>query len=306
MNKLGSKTTALEALRARSLKGKRAIVTGANSGLGLEVARVLALGGADVLLACRSLEAGERTVKYLQSTLNLDVGHLSACQLDLSDLCSVQRFSEEFAKSGRSLDLLINNAGIMAVPLAPTVQGFESQIGTNHLGHFYLTKLLAPILLRALEARIVTVSSELHRKGDPDSLLSTLSTDLTYGRRRYKPFVAYGDSKLANILFTRALSERMPSNVLALSLHPGVIATNLSRSLGVAGSVYRFAARPFLKSVAQGAATTIFAATAPELVGRSGLYLSDCSEKQPSASALDVSLANELWELSEKAILSVK
>ena len=286
------------------MRGKKVIVTGANSGIGVETARVMALAGADVVMACRSKEAGEAVAAELRSKLPASAGALSVGQLDLSDLKSVKGFTEWYQQQSSALDLLLNNAGIMAPPLGKTAQGFELQTGTNHIGHFYLTKLLLPLLERAPAARIVNVSSDLHRLGKPDSLLKTLEGDV-YQSRPYKAFPTYGDSKLANVLFTRALLLRLPPNVLAFSLHPGVIPTNLSRSMGVVGSIQRTVSKLFLKSIPQGAATTVYAATAPELSGRSGIYLSDCNEKAPSPAALDADLAEKLWSLSEKAIATM-
>jgi NAD(P)-dependent dehydrogenase (short-subunit alcohol dehydrogenase family) len=303
MSTLGSRTTAEQALQGQNLKGKRAIVTGANSGIGVETARVLALAGADVVLACRSLEAGEQVAKQLRASLPAGAGALSVGKLDLSDLRSVKSFAEAYAEP--SLDLLINNAGIMATPLGTTAQGFELQTGTNHLGHFFLTTLLLPKLEKSAAARIVNVSSALHQNGKKDRLLATLDNDPAYKQRPYKAMPAYGDSKLANVLFTRELSKRLPANVLTFSLHPGVIATNLSRSMGVLGSVFRVVGRLFLKSIPQGAATTIFAATAPELARRSGAYLADCAEKEPMKEALDQSLSAKVWDLSARAVASL-
>jgi WW domain-containing oxidoreductase len=305
MSKLGSRSTAEQALQGQNLKGKKVIVTGANSGLGVETARVMALAGADVAMACRSIEAGEKVAAELRSTLPAGSGALSVGQLDLSDLKSVKQFAEWYKQQNTALDLLLNNAGIMATPLGKTAQGFELQTGTNHIGHFYLTKLLLPLLEKSPAARIVNVSSKLHEQGKPDSLLATLGGD-TYQTRSYRPFPAYGDSKLANVLFTRALLKRVPSNVLVFSLHPGVIATNLSRSMGVLGSIYRSIGKLFLKTVPQGAATTVYAATAPELASRSGIYLADCKEETPLKVSLDADLAEKVWELSEKAVASVQ
>ena len=303
MSKLGRRTTAEQALQGQNLKGKKAIVTGANSGLGVETARVLALAGADVLLACRSLESGEQVATQLRASLPAGAGKLSVGKLDLSDLRSVKSFAEAYTEP--SLDLLINNAGIMATPLGTTAQGFELQTGTNHLGHFFLTKLLLPKLEKSAAARIVNVSSALHQSGKGERLLATLDGDPAYKQRKYSAISAYRDSKLANVLFTRALSKKLPANVLTFSLHPGVIETNLARSMGFLGNTFLKVARLFLKSIPQGAATTIFAATAPELAGCTGAYLADCAEKEPTREALDEALAEKVWALSEKAVASV-
>jgi NAD(P)-dependent dehydrogenase (short-subunit alcohol dehydrogenase family) len=298
---LGRRSTAEEALQGASLTGKLAIVTGASSGLGIETTRVLAGAGADVMMACRDIVAAERIATELRASLPKRAGALEVRTLDLADLESVARFVQQFRAGATSLDLLINNAGVMATPRALTKQGYELQLGTNHLGHFLLTRGLLPVLDRTPGARVVTLSSSLHARGRGARLLETLGDDTTYTRRKYAPFDAYGDAKLANILFTRILAELAP-NVSAYSLHPGVIPTALSRSMGTMGFVFRAVGRPFMKSVAQGAATTVFAATAASLVGRSGAYLSDCAVATPSDDARDDTLAQEVWARSEALV----
>lgn len=294
---LGKRSTAEQALRGISLDGKRAIVTGASSGLGQETARVLALAGAEVTLAVRDVAAGEAVAAKLRA-LQPDA-KLVVRKLDLSDLGSVRRFADARLAEGGPLDLLINNAGIMATPLGFTAQGHESQVGTNHLGHFLLTTLLIPLL--AENARVVTVSSDLHGRADPQRLVRALGTgkDRTEG---YSPFGTYGDSKLANVLFTRALAKRLPPGRRAFSLHPGVIGTNLSRHLGVLSVAFTVGAKLFSKSIPQGAATTVYAATAPELDGHSGAYLIDCALGQSSKAGRDDALAEQVWALSEQAV----
>jgi len=299
MSKLGKRTTAEEALQGQSLKGKTAIVTGASSGLGVETTRVLARAGANVTMAVRNVEAGEKVKAQLAAGLGPGAGKLDVKALDLSDLASVRAFAA--ASGDGPLDLLINNAGIMAPPLGVTAQGYESQLGTNHLGHFLLTLLLEKRLKQSPAARVVNVSSDLHRRGSGASVLSTLEGDRAFQQRKYAPFAQYGDSKLANVLFARGLSKRLPANVKTFSLHPGVIPTNLSRSM-FGGAVFRAVGRLFMKSVEQGAATTIWGATAPELEGQSGAYLSDCAVKTPLHEALDETLVERTWALSQKAV----
>jgi NAD(P)-dependent dehydrogenase (short-subunit alcohol dehydrogenase family) len=297
---LGKRTTAEEALQGQNLKGLKAIVTGASSGIGVETTRVLALGGADVTMAVRSVEAGEKVKAELEKTLPPGSGTLRVAKLDLSDLESVRAFAA--ADGDAPIDLLVNNAGIMAVPLGQTAQGFEQQMGTNHLGHFLLTELLEPRLKKSKAARVVNVSSDLHRSGRGDSVVATLERDPTFKQRSYKKFGAYGDSKLANVLFTRGLAKRLPANVMAFSLHPGVINTNLSRSMGFQGVIFRAVGGLFMKSIAQGAATSIYAASAPELAGKSGAYLSDCHVVTPREEALNDALVDKVWDLSKKAV----
>lgn len=299
MSKLGRRTTAEEALLGQSLKGKIAIVTGASSGLGVETTRVLALAGADVTMAVRNAEAGEKVKTQLAARLPEGAGRLDVKRLDLTDLSSVRAFA---AASGHGpLDLLINNAGIMAPPLELTAQGFESQLGTNHLGHFLLTLLLEPRLRQSRSARVVNVSSDLHRRGTGASLLATLEGDRAFQQRKYGRQAQYGDSKLANVLFASGLSKRLPANVRAFSLHPGVIATNLTRSI-FGGALFRVLGKPFFKSVEQGAATSIYAAVAPELAEQSGAYLSNCAVAKPLHEALDETLVERTWASSQKAV----
>jgi WW domain-containing oxidoreductase len=299
MTKLGKRSTAEEALQGLRLNGKAAVVTGASSGLGVETTRVLALAGADVTLAVRNVEAGEKVKAQLVESLPRGSGTLHVSALDLSDLASVRAFAS--ASGEGPLDLLVNNAGIMAPPLSLTAQGFESQMGTNHLGHFLLTLLLEKRLRQSPSARVVNVSSALHRQGSGASVLATLGSDRAFQQRKYVARVQYGDSKLANVLFARALAKRLPAHVKAFSLHPGVIPTNLTRSI-VGGAIFRVVGRLFLKSVQQGAATTIYAAAAPELAEQNGAYLSDCALATPLPAALDDGLIERAWALSHRAV----
>lgn len=301
MTTFGKHTTAAQALRGQSLRGTTAVVTGASSGIGIETVRALAQAGATVVLAVRNVRAGEDVVAQLRTTLPAGA-QLIIEQLDLSDLVSVRAFVERYKASGRPLSLLINNAGVMATPLGTTAQGFETQVGTNHLGHFALTRGLLPVLAASRPARIVNVSSDLHTRGRGARLFETLENDPKHEHHTYVPFDAYGDSKLANVLFTKALVHRLPEGVEAFSIHPGVIATSLTRSMGIQGALFRFFGRPFFKSVPEGAATTVYAATAPELRGKSGAYLADCAVKTPSAEALNPAFAERLWAVSEAAV----
>jgi NAD(P)-dependent dehydrogenase (short-subunit alcohol dehydrogenase family) len=260
----GKNTTAQQAIAGISLAGKRALVTGAASGIGVETATALRGAGAEVIEGVRK-------------------------SVDLSDFASIRAF----ASSLPPLDLVVCNAGVMASPLMYTKQGFELQMGTNHVGHF----LLVTSLLEKLtpNARVVVVASAAHNGGRNAAIVATLSDDKSYAKRKYKPFGAYGDSKLANIHFARALSKRLQPGQRAFSLHPGVIATNLVRHMGLLGSIYSVVGKPFMKSTQQGAATSIVAATA-ELP--SGAYLSDCREKAPSVDAQDAAFSEKLWEMS--------
>src|SRR5580700_10231126 len=238
-----------------------AIVTGANSGLGLVTARELARAGARVVLACRSIDKGEEASTRIVSAV--PAADVTAAVLDLADLESVRAFA---AGAPGQIDLLINNAGVMAAPRRLTRDGFESQFATNHLGHFALTGLVLGRLLTAPAPRVVTVSSALHRTG-------TINFDDLQGERKYKRWGAYGQSKLANLMFCFELQRRSVeagSALLSMAAHPGYAATNLQ-----AAGTDRFYERwymaignkLFAQSAEMGALPTLYAATVPDLPG---------------------------------------
>jgi len=299
---LGKHSTAVEALRGMRLDGLTTIVTGASSGLGVETARALAFAGADVVLACRSVADGAKVAARLRVELPADAGQLEVAALDLADLESVSAFCAAFLASGRTLDVLINNAGVMARPLTLTAQGIESQIGINHVGHFALTVGLLPAL--GPKGRVINVASAMHARAEAEHVLETLTTDRAFTARRYSPYGAYDDSKLANVLFTRGLARRLEPGQLAHAIHPGVVGTNLARSMGAMGKVIVFFLRLFAKTPAQGAATSIFAATAPELAGQSGAYLANCAVATSSLEGRDAELAERLWAATEQLVVS--
>ena len=296
----GRRTTAIEALRGQRLDGLTAIVTGASSGLGVETARALAFAGAHVVLACRSVASGEQVAATLRAELATDAGQLEVAALDLADLASVRAFVKRFLASGRTLDLLINNAGVMARPFTLTAQGIESQLGINHLGHFALTAGLLPVL--GPKGRVVNVASAVHTRGQAANVLATLTADRAVTAQRYSRYGAYDDSKLANVLFTRGLARRLAPGQSAHAIHPGVIGTNLARSMGVIGKVFVVVLKLFSKNAAQGAATSVFAATAPELAGQSGAYLANCAVVSSSREGQDAELAERLWAVSEQIV----
>jgi NAD(P)-dependent dehydrogenase (short-subunit alcohol dehydrogenase family) len=281
--------------------GRTAIVTGANTGIGLETARMLALKGANVLLACRNLEKGRAAVESIRSARprgNATLATLAA--LDLSDLDAVAAFAETFAASHDRLDLLIANAGVMVPPFGRTKQGFELQLGTNHLGHFALVGRLLPLVLRTDGARIVVVSSTAQNIGRIDR------DDLNWERRPYKPWAAYGQSKLANQLFALELHRRLSSTgsrVRVTSAHPGFTATDLQRT-SLAARLFNpiFGMKP-----PDGALPTLRAATDPAAAsgsywGPRGLFelRGPPAPARISASAQDRSTAAWLWDESTK------
>ena len=283
--------------------GRVAIVTGANSGIGYHTALELARKGAEVILAVRSVGKGEAAAADIcQGEI---AGSVEVMALDLADLSSVAAFADAFRARYERLDLLINNAGVMMCPEGKTADGFETQFGTNHLGHFAFTAGLMPAL--APGARVVTLSSGAHLRGTCDL------EDLNWERRDYDPNLAYAQSKTANIWFASELQRRYGDRLLSLSVHPGVIQTDLARHLPeavVEGMREGFEkAGVAVKNVPQGAATSVWAATAAELSEHGGAYLLDChvappiSEEVPRQGyekwAYDEASAKGLWAKSE-------
>jgi NAD(P)-dependent dehydrogenase (short-subunit alcohol dehydrogenase family) len=270
-------------------RGRTVVVTGANSGLGRATAAALAQSGAHVVLAVRDTERGQRAAAGM-------AGSTEVRSLDLADLASVRAFAQAWEGS---LDVLVNNAGVMAVPRGRTVDGFETQLGTNHLGHFALTNLL----LRHVADRVVTVSSAAHRYGRIDL------DDLNWEQRRYRRWAAYGQSKLANLLFTLELDRRLVeagSPVRALAAHPGYAATNLQLRTGsiLQTSLMAVTNRLFAQSDAMGALPTLYAAT-QDLPGGSYVGPDGTGERRGhptlvgrSAAAGDAGLAKRLWDRS--------
>jgi len=272
------------------LAGRTFIVTGANSGIGRVTASTLAGRGAQVFLACRSPEKGEAVAAPLRAA----GAKAEVLPLDLADLSSVRGAAAAFLARGLPLQGLINNAGL-AGSRGLTRDGFELTFGVNHLGHFLLTRLLEPSLRRGAPARVINVSSQAHRsaKGIDFSVLRQPARSRT-------TLPEYSVSKLANVLFTRELARRWAgSGITATALHPGVVATGIWRRLP---GPLRWILERFMISPEEGARTTIFCATAPELAGVSGRYYDRGREATPSPVALDDALAGRLWEESEKLV----
>jgi NAD(P)-dependent dehydrogenase (short-subunit alcohol dehydrogenase family) len=238
-------------------EGKVVIVTGSSSGLGFETANVLARKRATVVIAVRNEVKGDAAVKKIQvENPNADVQMMV---VDLADLESIHRFAENFKKEFQKLDLLINNAGVMNPPYTKTKDGFEMQFGTNHLGHFALTGLLIDLIKNTPTSRIVNVSSTAHKIGNLNF------NDLNWETRRYNKFRSYGDSKLANLYFTKELQKRLDnqsSGVVVASAHPGASATELSRH-----SLFFRVLSLFVQNSNMGALPTLYAAVAPDVQG---------------------------------------
>lgn len=288
--------------RIPDLTGRRAVVTGGNAGLGLETARELARAGADVVLAVRSPVRGEAAAAAIRRAA--PDAAVEVARLDLADLASVRSFAARFLDAHPALDLLVNNAGIMATPRRTTKDGFESQFGTNHLGHFALTGLLLPALAAADAARVVTVSSDLHSLGRLD--FDDLQSLRGYGRLR-----AYGNSKLANLLFTAELDRRAQESGLALrayAAHPGYAATSLNVT-GQPAFVRALMAIPNRLVAVRpltGALPILCAATCPGLPG--GVFIGPRGRSgmrgapgvlTPRPTARDAAAAARLWQASQ-------
>jgi len=290
-NGFGYGSTAEEVTSGIDLRGRTILVTGCNSGLGRETARVLALRGARVIGTGRSVEKAREGLAALGENRYLAL----ACEL--SEPASVRACIDAVTRDGARLDALICNAGIMAPPQLRQAHGIELQFFTNHIGHFILVNGLLDRL--APQGRVVVVASNAHRRAPA----AGIEFDNLSGARGYVPWQAYGQSKLANILFTKELARRLTDGRTANTLHPGVIATNLSRSIPALSRFALRAAAPLvLKDEAQGAATQVFLATHPSVAGVTGQYFSHCQRAEPEPIANDPLLAARLWQESERIV----
>jgi NAD(P)-dependent dehydrogenase (short-subunit alcohol dehydrogenase family) len=310
MSAFGFASTTDEVLADKDLSGRTAFVTGANSGLGQETARALASRGALVIMAGRDQAKLDEAVSAIRS--GQPDAKLETIICDLGNLASVRACGAEARERFSSIDLLINNAGVMACPFMHTADGFEMQFGTNHLGHFALTAALLPLVKAGAAPRIVNLSSRGHHFA-PVNL-----DDPNFERRAYDPWESYGSAKTANILFSVGLEARLARlGVHAFAVHPGGIATNLGRHMTpemTEALMARISARDGgfqWKTIPQGAATTCWAATAPELAGKGGVYCEDChvapvddtdSVGGVRSYALDSDAAEKLWALSEELV----
>ena len=303
----GAETTAAEVASGIDLSGKSAVVTGASGGLGAETARALASCGARVTLTARDDPKARKVADEIVASTGNEA--VDVMELHLDRPASVREFARAYRDGHDSLDVLVNNAGIMACPLARTDEGWELQFATNHLGHFLLTGLLAPLLRSG--ARVVSVSSRGHR------FSPVVFEDIHYQERPYDKWEAYGQAKTANVLFAVELDRRLRERgVRAFGLHPGAIMTELGRHLSpedIEELQSRAPSGNFVwKPVPAGAATSVWAATAPELGGQGGIYLEDCHVARPRRSedddegyqawAVDPDAAARLWRVSEETL----
>ena len=279
--------------------GRTICITGANSGLGLEAARNLVGAGAHVIMACRNVEKAEAAAQSLRS----GKGSVEVRQLDLASLASIRQFSEQLLADGIELDGLMNNAGLMALDQSRTEDGFETQIGVNHLGHFALTGLLLPSLMKRPNSRIVNVSSMGHIPG------KIYLDDLMCDRRRYSRWGAYFQSKLANILFTNELERRLretQSTTIALAAHPGTARTELGKSGSSATNLVMRRLTPVLtRTGVQGCEAQVRAMVDPNAIGREYYgpkhqMFGSPVKVTPSKRARNMNDARRLWELSEE------
>ena len=312
MADFGYRTTAAEAVAGIDLTGKHAIVTGGYSGIGLETVRALASAGARVTIGVRDAARGEATAQELNAELR-DT-KIQAAELDLGSLASVRRFAQTYLKTlpaeNAVLNILVNNAAVMACPFEHTQDGHELQFGTNHLGHFCLFNELLPALQEAEGARVICLSSTGHFRSP------VVFEDINFEQREYDPWAGYGQAKTANALTAVGIQSRYANKgIEAFAVHPGGIMTTLQRHMTAEEITQRGWVdeqgniNERFKTTEQGASTSVWAATAPALAGRGGRYLEDCSEAQVlekiSADftgvmnyAVDPALADKLWALS--------
>ncbi|KAF2884585.1 hypothetical protein ILUMI_21588 [Ignelater luminosus] len=291
------------------LDGKTAIVTGSNTGIGKITVKDFYKRGGRVFMACRNVEKAEEAAEDIKKECEglQNLGTIVVIKLDLSSLKSIRECAEHLLETEQHIDILVNNAGVMFCPESRTEDGFEMQIGTNHLGHFLFTLLLLPRIIKSAPARIVNVSSVGH------SLLRGPMNldDLNWEKRSYSATQAYFQSKLANVLFTKELARRLQEanidGVTIYSLHPGAVDTELQRhaddtffrGMSCLSNIFL---KPFFKTPEQGAQTTIYCAVDENASKETGLYYAECKVKEPSSKAKNVEDARKLWDLSLKMV----
>lgn len=310
----GATTTTDEVLDGIDLSGKLVVITGGASGLGQETARAMAAKGAQIVIPARDLTKGEEAAAAIKASV--PGADIEIMECDLGSMASTRKFADAFLARHDRIDLLINNAGVMACPYGETADGLEMQFGTNHIGHFLLTNLLMPAILNGGEtgdSRIVNLSSRGHHFD------GVHFDDLKFEKRDYDKWLSYGQAKTANVLFSVGLEKRLAEKgVHSYAVHPGGIRTNLGRHLteeDIATLMKRMEENAgksvAFKTVEAGAATSCYAATAPEIAGKGGVYLEDChvaavddesGEEGVRSYAVDADNAEQLWAVSEQIV----
>jgi NAD(P)-dependent dehydrogenase (short-subunit alcohol dehydrogenase family) len=273
---------------------RTSVITGASSGIGLEAAVGIAQTGAQIFLIVRDRGRGENAAAEIRRRAgNADVELLIA---DLASQKDIRRVAKEFLDRGEPLHLLVNNAGVFQLRHEKTVDGIETTFAVNHLAYFLLTELLLPRLRENAPARIVNVASDAHHWG-------TIDFDDLGGEKSFRSMKIYGRSKLANVLFTRELAERLEGTGVTVNcMHPGAVGTNLGKQNGAFARVVTTIIRPFMRTPAKGADTIVWLATAPELEGVTGKYFFDRREKRGSRESQDPNVRKRLWTVSEQLI----
>ena len=272
------------------------LITGGNTGIGKATAIALAKKGAKIIIACRNEGKAKKAVEEIRVAAQQDEVYSLIC--DLASFDSIRKAAKKYHEEYGQLDILINNAGLFTDNLQFTEDGFELQIGVNHLGHFLWTKLLLELLQKSSEPRIINVSSMAHYKAKVN--FNTFKGEI--GEDKYKGMAAYGQSKLANVLFTKELAKRHP-NVCSHSLHPGVVSTEIvEKHTAWFYSIISKLLSPFMINPTKGAQTSVYLASSKDVLGKNGLYFEKSKVKEPSDLAKDNGLAQQLWEISERLV----
>lgn len=281
------------------MRGKTVIVTGANSGIGKALAGELLKLRARVIMACRDLRSAEEAAQDIKKQAGPENGEVVIKHLDLASLRSVRNFCEEVTQEESQVDVLINNAGVYQCPYTKTDEGFEMQLGVNHLGHFLLTHLLLDLLKASAPSRIVVVSSKLYKYGH-------INFDDLNSENNYNKAFCYSQSKLANLLFMLELARRLEgTGVTVNALTPGIVRTRLGRHIQIpllAKPLFYLASLVFFKSPLEGAQTPLYLACSPEVEGVSGKCFANCKEEELLPKATDEEAAKKLWDISRRMV----